>query len=129
MFCNKCGNRIPDDAGFCNKCGTKVASGEHKQSASSSAPIFNNEGTKKTKSFILLSSTIPRIAIIVIIVIAAIGLLARCFDGGQSSKSTNRVISVGVQKELLDASIEIKSYKIVPTRVVTTDYNYLGAVQ
>lgn len=26
MFCNKCGNEMPDDSKFCLKCGTKVAS-------------------------------------------------------------------------------------------------------
>lgn len=25
MFCNKCGNKVEDDASFCNKCGFKVA--------------------------------------------------------------------------------------------------------
>ena len=24
MFCEKCGNQIPDDARFCNKCGAKI---------------------------------------------------------------------------------------------------------
>ncbi len=24
MFCMKCGNELPDNAGFCNKCGTQL---------------------------------------------------------------------------------------------------------
>ena len=24
MFCNKCGEKLPDDAKFCTKCGYKV---------------------------------------------------------------------------------------------------------
>ena len=25
MFCNKCGNQIPDGSAFCGKCGNRVA--------------------------------------------------------------------------------------------------------
>ena len=25
MFCDKCGNRLPENALFCDKCGNKVA--------------------------------------------------------------------------------------------------------
>ena len=25
MFCERCGNQLPDKANFCNKCGTSIA--------------------------------------------------------------------------------------------------------
>jgi len=27
MYCNKCGNEIPDESIFCNKCGSKIITG------------------------------------------------------------------------------------------------------
>lgn len=50
MFCEKCGNKLPDYASFCDKCGNKVASSSskgsiaHTESISGSMPIFKIVG-------------------------------------------------------------------------------------
>lgn len=39
MFCNKCGNKLPEDSGFCPKCGTKIVSADTiQQTSDMSAP-------------------------------------------------------------------------------------------
>ena len=43
MFCNQCGNKLPENSKFCNKCGSPVVNQEHKPVANTQHnDIFSN---------------------------------------------------------------------------------------
>ena len=41
MYCEKCGNKLPDDAKFCDKCGNKTTSTTEEQ------PVNNDVNVRK----------------------------------------------------------------------------------
>ncbi len=81
MFCNQCGNQLPDDAGFCNKCGAslspdKADSPESNVSdATTTQPSVATKpsleaGKKKGKSKLLPVIIIAAVLVVAVIVIA-----------------------------------------------------------
>ncbi len=45
MFCEKCGNKLPNDAEFCNKCGTKLEANLPKKISRSETSDFSSNQT------------------------------------------------------------------------------------
>lgn len=48
MYCHKCGNKLPDQAGFCPVCGTKVNRGEEASPKTDTIPQERSDTTQET---------------------------------------------------------------------------------
>ena len=76
MFCNKCGNKIQEDAAFCAKCGCKISTGESAKQTHESMTATNND-ENQTARYIPTetkkkASAIRNIAIVAVVLVIMI---------------------------------------------------------
>ena len=78
MFCQKCGNEMPDDSAFCPKCATPTGSGGSPEVAPFNpvqTPSQNTQPKKKMKKGCLIALLIPAALAVIFVVYCFVSVL------------------------------------------------------
>ena len=100
MFCNNCGNQIPDGTKFCNNCGASQEVAQPVQAA----PVVpvQQEASAPKKNNTLLIAIVAAIAVVAIAAVAIFALSGK--DNGGNSGGNDLPVTNNSQSEDADAS-------------------------